>query len=280
MRGEPNRPAPLVWRRRKLTPILDWWIREAGPQNLACLGRGRFDSGSPPRGDFISQQTHAIFARLERAPASELTPAPLPAIVQSYLERAAGRQPAPRALWLRPIGERRIAPEARWQPFTAEQVISIHRPGSAWLARMQVMPLSVHILDCYVDGEGSLASRAVPISARRDSASTRPCWSPAPLTAPAALNRTVALRDKPADRRVEFRHPAGNCRRADPGDELLRLLVFPCAGRGSVYRLRDAWAHDRRDRQHAHRQAPDPAGMRDRQLPWSMCSSACRGCEV
>jgi hypothetical protein len=54
----------------------------------------------------------------------------------------------------------RTAPDAPWRPFTAEQVISINRPGFAWLARVQVMPLlSAHILDCYVDGDGLLEVR-------------------------------------------------------------------------------------------------------------------------
>ena len=54
----------------------------------------------------------------------------------------------------------RTAPEARWRPFTAEQVISINRPGFAWLARVPAMSrLSAHILDCYVDGEGLLEAR-------------------------------------------------------------------------------------------------------------------------
>ncbi len=51
-------------------------------------------------------------------------------------------------------------PNAQWRPFTTEQVISVHRPGFAWLARMQAMPLlAAHILDCHVDGEGSLEAR-------------------------------------------------------------------------------------------------------------------------
>jgi hypothetical protein len=48
----------------------------------------------------------------------------------------------------------------RWRPFTAEQVISIHQPGFAWLARMRVVPLlSARILDCDVGGEGLLEAR-------------------------------------------------------------------------------------------------------------------------
>jgi hypothetical protein len=54
----------------------------------------------------------------------------------------------------------RVMPNAQWRVFTAEQVISVHRPGFAWLARMQAMPLlSAHILDCYVDGESLLEAR-------------------------------------------------------------------------------------------------------------------------
>jgi hypothetical protein len=39
-------------------------------------------------------------------------------------------------------------------------MISVSRPGFAWLARMQAMPLlSARILDCYIDGEGLLEAR-------------------------------------------------------------------------------------------------------------------------
>ena len=106
------------------------------------------------------KRTRAIFARLEAANASELPPAPLPAIVQSYLGRAASAQPAPAAVWLRQADEMRAMPNAQWRPFTAEQVISVHRPGFAWLARMQAMPLlSAQILDCYIDDKGLLEAR-------------------------------------------------------------------------------------------------------------------------
>jgi hypothetical protein len=55
---------------------------------------------------------------------------------------------------------RRDARDAPWRRFTAKQVISVHRPGFAWLASMQVMPLlSARILDCYIDGEGLLEAR-------------------------------------------------------------------------------------------------------------------------
>ena len=127
---------------------------------LPVLGVGDLTLAHLRAATAFRKRTHAIVARLERTPASELTRAPLPEIVRSYLGRTAGAQPARKAVWLRQIGEMRTAPEARWRPFTAEQVISIHRPGFAWLARMQAMPrLSAHILDCYVDGEGLLEAR-------------------------------------------------------------------------------------------------------------------------
>jgi hypothetical protein len=54
----------------------------------------------------------------------------------------------------------RANPRGPWRPFTAEQAISTHEPGFAWLARMQAAPLaSARILDCYVGGEGLLEAR-------------------------------------------------------------------------------------------------------------------------
>jgi uncharacterized protein DUF6920 len=85
---------------------------------------------------------------------------PLPAIIQTYLQRAVGGESAPRLVWLRQTGEMRAELDAPWRPFTAEQVISVHQPGFAWLARMQAAPLlSAQILDCYVDGDGLLEAR-------------------------------------------------------------------------------------------------------------------------
>ena len=106
------------------------------------------------------RKTREIFARLENMAAAEVRAAPVPAIIQSFASRAVGRNPVPRAVWLRQTGVMRAMPNAQWRPFTAEQVISVHRPGFAWLARMQVMPLlSAQILDCYVDSEGLLEAR-------------------------------------------------------------------------------------------------------------------------
>jgi hypothetical protein len=102
------------------------------------------------------RRTDAIIARLEHSSVAELSTPPVPAIVQSFARRAVGETPVPNRVWLRQCGEMRANLRGSWQPFTAEQVIGIHEPGFAWLARMQVAPLaSARVLDCYVDGEVS-----------------------------------------------------------------------------------------------------------------------------
>lgn len=91
---------------------------------------------------------------------AEVQAAPVPAIIQSFASRAVGRNPVPRAVWLRQTGEMRAAADSPRRPFTAEQVISIPRPAFAWVARMQSVPLlATHILDCYIDGKGRLEAR-------------------------------------------------------------------------------------------------------------------------
>jgi hypothetical protein len=106
------------------------------------------------------RRTDGIFARLESTAVTEMPPAPIPANIQSFVQRAIGGRPTPRFVWLRQTGEMRAAPNAPWRPFTAEQVICVHQPGFAWLARMHVAPLlSADILDCYVDGKGLLEAR-------------------------------------------------------------------------------------------------------------------------
>jgi hypothetical protein len=106
------------------------------------------------------RRTEAIFARLEHAGMAELSRPPVPAIIQSFARHAIRETPVPNTVWLRQCGEMRANLRGSWQPFTAEQVISIHRPGFAWLARMSAAPLaSARILDCYVDGEGLLEAR-------------------------------------------------------------------------------------------------------------------------
>lgn len=127
---------------------------------LPVLGAGSFALAHFLAAAAFRRRTDAIFARLQTTPAAERPPAPVPAIVRSYLQRTLGERPTPSIVWLRQTGEMRSAPDAPWRPFTAEQVINIHHPGFAWLARMQVMPLlSAHVLDCYVDGVGLLEAR-------------------------------------------------------------------------------------------------------------------------
>jgi hypothetical protein len=106
------------------------------------------------------RRTAGILARLEQASVAELSTPSLPAIIQSFARRAVGETPVPNTVWLRQCGEMRANLRGSWQPFTAEQVISIHQPGFAWLARMQAAPLaSARILDCYVDSAGLLEAR-------------------------------------------------------------------------------------------------------------------------
>ena len=101
-----------------------------------------------------------MITRLEDASVAEPSAGPVPAIIQSFARRAVGENPAPNAVWLRQRGEMRLKPFGPWRQFTAEQVISVHKPGFAWLARMQAAPFaSAHVLDCYVDGEGLLEAR-------------------------------------------------------------------------------------------------------------------------
>ena len=131
-----------------------------GVRFLSVLGAASLTLAHLLTAAAFRRKTREIFARLENMAAAEVQAAPVPAMIQSFASRAVGRNPVPRAVWLRQTGEMCAAPGARWRPFTAEQIISVHRPGFAWLARMQAMPLfSAHILDCYVDGEGLLEAR-------------------------------------------------------------------------------------------------------------------------
>lgn len=127
---------------------------------LPVLGAGSVTLAHLLGAAAFRRRTDAIFARLQSTTAAESSPAPIPAVIQSYLRRAVEGRPTPNIVWLRQTGEMRATFGAPWRPFTAEQVISVHRPGFAWLARMQAMPLlSAHILDCYLDDEGLLEAR-------------------------------------------------------------------------------------------------------------------------
>jgi hypothetical protein len=106
------------------------------------------------------RRTDAMFARLEQASAVEVATLPVPAIIQSFVRRAVSENPVPNTVWLSQRGEMRTNLRDPWRPFTAEQVISIYKPGFAWLARMEAPPLaSARILDSFVDGEGLLEAR-------------------------------------------------------------------------------------------------------------------------
>jgi hypothetical protein len=106
------------------------------------------------------RRTDAMIARVEQASAVEVAARPVPAIIQSFTRRALCEDPLPNIVWLRQSGEMRANLYDPWRPFTAEQVISIHQPGFAWLARMQAAPFaSARVLDCYVDGQGLLEAR-------------------------------------------------------------------------------------------------------------------------
>jgi hypothetical protein len=91
---------------------------------------------------------------------AELSTPPAPTIVQSFVRRAVRETLVPNTVWLRQYGEMRANLRGSWQPFTAEQVISIHQPGFAWIAQIQAAPLaSARVIDCYVDGRGLLEAR-------------------------------------------------------------------------------------------------------------------------
>jgi hypothetical protein len=101
-----------------------------------------------------------MIARIEHASVAEPSTRPVPAIIQSFARRAVGENPVPNTVWLSQLGEMRLKLGDPWRRFAAEQVISIDKPGFAWLARMQAMPLlSARVLDCYLDGEGLLEAR-------------------------------------------------------------------------------------------------------------------------
>ena len=131
-----------------------------GIRFLPALGAGTLTLAHLLARAAFRRMTREILTRLENMAAAEVQAAPVPALIEYSASRAVGRNPVPRAVWLRQTGEMRTMPNAWWRLFTAEQVISIHTSGFAWLARMQAMPLlSAHILDCYVDGEGLLEAR-------------------------------------------------------------------------------------------------------------------------
>lgn len=102
----------------------------------------------------------ALAADLEGAAAQEAGAAEMPAIVRSFARRAVPEGIAPRTIRLRQIAEMRSMPGSAWHPVTAEQIISVRKPGFLWLARMRAARLfPVRIIDAYVAGRGVLEAR-------------------------------------------------------------------------------------------------------------------------
>jgi hypothetical protein len=132
----------------------------SGLKVLAFAGAGSLLLAHLLTAAAFRRRTDAMIARLEHASVAEQSTPPAPAIIQSFAWRAVRETPVPNSVWLRQCGEMRANLRDPWRPFTAEQVINIHQPGFAWLARMQVAPLaSARILDCYGDGAGLLEAR-------------------------------------------------------------------------------------------------------------------------
>jgi regulator of extracellular matrix RemA (YlzA/DUF370 family) len=90
----------------------------------------------------FGRRTDAIIARLEQVSVAEPSTPPVPAIIQSFAQRAVWENPVPNTVWLSQSGKMRANLRNRWRTLTAEQVISIYQPGFARLARMQSAPLS------------------------------------------------------------------------------------------------------------------------------------------
>ena len=133
---------------------------KSGLQVLSFAGGGSLLLAHLRTAAAFRRRTDAMFARLEHASVAELSTPSVPAIIQSFARRAICEKPVPDTVWLRQCGEMRANLRDPWRPFIAEQVIGIHQPGFAWLARMQVSSLaSARILDCYGDGAGLLEAR-------------------------------------------------------------------------------------------------------------------------
>jgi hypothetical protein len=132
----------------------------SGIKILPLVGAGSLLLAHLLTASAFRRRTDAMIARFEQASAAERSMPSVPAIIQSFARRAVGESPVPNTVWLSQRGELRVNLRDSWRRFTAEQVISIHEPGFAWLARMQAAPLvSARVLDCYVGGEGILEAR-------------------------------------------------------------------------------------------------------------------------
>jgi hypothetical protein len=82
-------------------------------------------------------------------------------------------QPLVRRARLRWEGEFRSAPNAKWSPFTAEQVITVHPPGFVWSASIRMAPLlHVRVRDAYVAGRGDMLGRVAGLITVADQGGT------------------------------------------------------------------------------------------------------------
>ena len=134
-------PASSVRRKRKLSAnSIEPNQHEAGYQVSACPLRSKSHAGAQPdRGCIPQEDSRNLHSarKYGRGPKCEQLRSPR----SSNLSRAARSTEIRFRGWLHQTGEMRAAPDSSWRTFAAEQVISVSRPGFAWSARMQAMPL-------------------------------------------------------------------------------------------------------------------------------------------
>jgi hypothetical protein len=177
----------------------------SGLKVLPLVGAGSLLLAHPLKAVAFRRRADAMIARLEHASVAEVSTPPIPAIIRSFAQRAVCEIPVPNTVWLSQRGEMRANLGDPWRRFTAEQVISIHKPGFVWLARMQAASLaSARILDCYVDGDPRfrhllcaglrlrLPARGMAVWRGRSNLVARGL---APLVAGAGLKPSLAVKD-------------------------------------------------------------------------------------
>jgi Family of unknown function (DUF6544) len=139
---------------------LNFFSLRSGLKVLPFVGAGSLLLAHLLAAAAFRRRTAAMIARVEQASVVEVAARPVPAIIESFARRALCEDPVPNIVWLSQRGEMRANLRDPWQPFTAEQVISIRELGFAWLARMQAAPFtSARVLDCHAGGEGLLEAR-------------------------------------------------------------------------------------------------------------------------
>jgi len=87
----------------------------------------------------FGRRTDAIIARLEQVSVAEPSTPPVPAIIQSFAQRAVWENPVPNTVWLSQSGKMRANLRNRWRTLTAEQVISIYQVQSAPLSSARLL---------------------------------------------------------------------------------------------------------------------------------------------